>query len=309
MRPKPTPVHNNSLKYTSKTHIFLYINYLAIALDIAAISFKFDSDNIGITAHYVDWLVEAMRKCGEQEGRLPELVLSAGYTCVDVAGLAVLEREFGGKPVALAVEMLDPTDNPLTGPSRHKRCGQLYVIGGGGSSRLEPRQQFSSTGNVTEDRAEKVVDGLAPNGSRRFPVQSKQVGWIECGEINVLCCQNGGHGNGVRVRYEAHEQRFFEAMTSLDIVLNPQHTRMSRLHLLRRKVEALSTGTIIRAPSGKYWPVYVGTTNWNRARQLRSQSNLQCVMRDGRRLPPRDIIETENYILSLFSVDMPQRVG
>lgn len=139
-------------------------------------------------------------------------------------------------------------------------------------------------------------------------MQSRQVGWIECGEVNLLCCQNDGDERAVRVRYEALERRFFEAATSLDIVLNPQHTRMSRLHLLRRKVEALSAGTIVHAPPGSRWPVYVGTANWDRARQRRSQSNLQCVICKGRRLPPRDIIETENYILSVFTVDMPQRL-
>lgn len=282
---------------------------MVIKLELALISFQFDSYNQGITTSYIDWLAEALRKYEDREGRLPELILSAGYTCADAAGLAVLEREFRDKPVSLAVELLNPADNPLTGPDCTTDCGQFYIVGGGRGARLEPRQQFSSTSNVTEEGAEKVVAGLAPNGDRRFSIQSTQIGWIECGEINVLCCQNAGGENGVRVRYEALERRFFEAMTSLDIVLNPQHTRMSRLHLLRRKVEALSAGTIIRAPSGRCWPVYVGTTNWDRARQRRSQSNLQCVMRDGRRLPPRGIIETENYILSVFSVDTPQRVG
>jgi hypothetical protein len=71
--------------------------------------------------------------------------------------------------------------------------------------------------------------------------------------------------------------------------------------------EALSAGTIVNAPSGSRWPVYAGTANWNRARQHKSQSSLQCVMCDGQRLPPRDIVETENYILSVFTVDLPQR--
>lgn len=278
-------------------------------MEIALISFQFDSYNQGITSNYIDWLVEALRKCEVSSGRFPDLVLSAGYTCVDAVGLTVLEREFGDKPMSLAVEVLNPADNPLTGPPCHKKYGQLYVVGRGGAARLEPRLQFSSTGNVTEERAEKVVAGLVPNGDRRFAIQATQVGWLECGEINVLCCQNGGDENGVRVRYEALEQRFFEALTSLDVVLNPQHTRMSRLHLLWRKAQALSAGTIIRAPSGKRWPIYVGATNWNRAHQRRSQSNLQCIMRDGQRLPPRDIIEAENYILSTFSVDMPQQPG
>ncbi len=285
----------------------MFIYYMEGALDIAVASFQFDSYNKNITTHYVDWLIEAIRKCEDLEGRLPELVLSAGYTCVDRTGLIVLEREFGDKQITLAVEMLNPADGPLTGPDCPTDCGQFYLVGRGRAARLEPRQQFSSTGNVSEERAQKVVDGLAPNGSRRFSVQSKQVGWIECGEINVLCCQNGAHSSGVRVRYETLEQRFFEAMTSLDIVLNSQHTRMSRLHLLRRKIEALSTGAIIRAPSGRCWPIYVGATNWDHTRQRRSQSNLQCVMRDGQRLPPRSIIEAENYILSTFSVDTPQR--
>lgn len=257
--------------------------------------------------HYVDWLIEAMRKYEAQEGFLPDLVLSAGFTCADTAGVAVLEREFADKPVSLAVEMLDPADSPLTGPRRLKGCGQFYVIGRGGKVKIEPRQQFTSTGNATEGLAEKVVAGLAPNGGRRFSVQSRQVGWIECGEVNLLCCQNDGDKNGVRVRYEALEQRFFEAVISLDIVLNPQHTRMSRLHLLRRKVEALSAGTIIHAPLGRRWPVYAGTANWDRARQRGSQSSLQCVMCDGQRVPPRDIVETENYILSVFTVDLPEQ--
>jgi hypothetical protein len=277
---------------------------MVVKLDVALISFQFDSNNQDITTHYVDWLIEALGKYEKRDGCLPELVLSAGYTCVDTTGLAVLEREFSGKQVSLAVELLNPADNPLTGPNPLKGAGQLYVVGNGMGKRLEPRQQFSSTGNVTEQGAEKVVAGLAPNGDRRFSVQSRQIGWVECGEINLLCCQNGSRQNGVRVRYGALEERFFEAATSLDVILNPQHTRMSRLHLLRRKIEALTAGTIIRAPSGKSWPVYVGTTNWNRARQLRSQSNLQCVMRDGKPLPPRGIIETENYILSRFSVDL-----
>ncbi|MBI2240930.1 MAG: hypothetical protein HYU59_09035 [Magnetospirillum gryphiswaldense] len=276
-------------------------------MDICTVSFKFDSENKNITAHYIDWLIEAVRKCEGREGRLPELVLSAGYTCVDRTGLVVLEHEFGNKQITLAVEMLNPTDNPLTGPESPADCGQFYIVGRGSGMQLEPRQQFSSTGNVSDERVQAVVDALVPNGSRRFSIQSAQVGWLECGEINVLCCQNDEQKTGVRVRYEAHEQRFFEAVTSLDIILNPQHTRMSRLHLLRRKIEALSAGTILRAPSGKRWPIYVGTANWNHARQRRSQSNLQCVMRDGLRVPPRDVIETENYILSTFSVEMPQR--
>ena len=262
-----------------------------------------------MTLHYVDWLIEAMRKYEEQEGSLPELALSAGFTCSDPAGVAALEREFSGKPVSLAVEMLNSADNPLIGPRSLKGGGQFYVVGRGEKVKIEPRQQFSSSGNVAEELAEKVVAGLAWGGGRRFSVQSRQVGWIECGEVNLLCCQNDGDERAVRVRYEALERRFFEAATSLDIVLNPQHTRMSRLHLLRRKVEALSAGTIVHAPPGSRWPVYVGTANWDRARQRRSQSNLQCVICNGQRLPPRDIIETENYILSVFTVDMPQRLG
>lgn len=278
-------------------------------LKIGLISFLFDSDNPNITLHYVDWLIEAMRKYENQEGSLPDLVLSAGYTCADPAGVAALEREFGAKPVSFAVEKLNPADNPLTWPRRLKGRGQFYVVGRGESVKIEPRQQFSSSGNVAEELAEKVVAGLAWDGGRRFSVQSRQVGWIECGEVNLLCCQKVGGENAVRVRYEAIERRFFEAVTSLDIVLNPQHTRMSRLHLLRRKVEALSAGTIVHAPPGRRWPVYVGTTNWDRTRQLRSQSNLQCVICNGQRLPPRDTIETENYILSVFTVDMPHRRG
>ena len=276
-------------------------------MEIATISFLFDSDNQGITGNYTEWLIEAMRGCETRCGILPELLLSAGYTCVDTAGLAVLEREFADKQVMIAAEMLNPSDNPLIGPRHLKGAGQLYVVGGGRAARLEPRQQFSSTSNVTEERAENVVSGLSSNGGRRFSVQSAQVGWLECGEINVLCCQHGDREHGVRVRYEAHERRFFDAVTSLDMILNPQHTRMSRLHLLRRKVEALSAGTILRAPPGKRWPIYVGTTNWNRVRQRRSQSNLQSVFRDGLPVQPHDIIETENYILSVFSVDVPQR--
>jgi len=256
--------------------------------------------------HYIDWLIEATRKYETQEGSLPNLILSAGFTCADSVGVTALEREFSDKPVSLAVEMFDPADNPLIGPRRLKGCGQFYVVGRGGRVKIEPRQQSISTGNVSEERAERVVAGLALDGGRRFSVQSRQIGWMECGEVNLLCCQKDGDKNGVRVRYEALEQQFFEAVTSLDIFLNPQHTRMSRLHLLRRKVEALSAGTIIHAPLGRHWPVYAGTANWNRARQRSSQSSLQCVMRDGQRLPPRDIVETENYILSVFSVDMPQ---
>ena len=276
-------------------------------MKVGLISFQFDSDNPSITLHYVDWLIEAMRKYEKLEGSLPELVLAAGFTCVDATGLSVLEREFGGKPVSLAVEMLDPADHPLIGSHRPKGCGQFYVVGRGGRSELGPKQQFTSAGNVGEELAERVIAGLAPNGGRRFSMQSLQVGWVECGEVNVLRCQKDGAKSAVLVRYEALEQRFFEAVTSLDIVLNPQHTRMSRLHLLRRKAEALSAGTISGAPPGSRWPVYAGTANWNQARQHRSQSNLQSVISNGQRLSPRDIIETENYILSVYTVDVSPR--
>ena len=273
-------------------------------LNIGLISFQFNSNNHTITTHYASWLIEALRNYEARTGSLPNLVLSAGFTCPDTAELAVLEREFSDKPISIAVEMLDPADSPLTGPRHLKGRGQFYVVGGGKTARIEPRQQFSSTGNVTEELAEKVVAGLAPNGSRRFSVQSRQVGWIECGEINLLHC----HKDGVRVRYEALERHFFEAVTSLDIILNPQHTRMSRLHLLRKKAEALSAYKILKAPPGRRWPIYAGTANWDCVRQRGSQSSLQCVMRDGQRLPPNCTIETENYILSVFSVNIPQRL-
>lgn len=277
-------------------------------MKIGLVSFKYDSGDSTITLRYVDWLIEAMRNCGEQAGSLPDLVLSAGYTCMDVAGLSVLEREFGDKPVSIAVELLNPADDPLIGPRHPKDCGQLYVVGRGEARKIEPRQQFISSSNVAEEKVEKVVAGLAPGGGRRFSVQSRQVGWIECGEVNLLCCQKDGDSNAVRVRYEGLEQRFFDAVTSLDIVLNPQHTRMGRLHLLRRKIEALSAGTISHAPAGRRWPVYAGTANWNIAtRQRGSQSSLQCVMCDGQRLSPADIIETEDYILSVFTLDVRQR--
>lgn len=278
-------------------------------MKIGLISFQFNSNSPDITRHYSAWLIEAMRRYEEQEGALPELVLSAGFTCVDPADLTMLEREFGDKPVSLAVEMLDPADNPMIGSRRLKGCGQFFVVGNGRRLELGPRQQFSSTGNINEERAEKVVAGLGPNGGRRFSAQSRQIGWLECGEMNVLRCQQDGAAKAVLVRYEALERRFFEAVTSLDIILNPQHTRMSRLHLLRRKVEALSTGVIAHAPSGSHWPIYCGTTNWDAARQHRSQHNLQSIMSNGKRQSPRDIIETENYILSVFDVDVPQRLA
>lgn len=275
-------------------------------MKICLISFRFDSNNQDITENYIEWLVGAVRKQEARDGYLPDLILSAGYTCVDMGGLALLEREFGEKPISLAVEVLNPAHNPLIGPPDHKNGGQLYVIGRGKTIRLDPRQQFSSTGTITVQGAEKVVEGLAPDGHRRFTVKSKQVGWIECGEINLLCCQRDNHQNSVRVRYEALEQSFFEALTSLDIILNPQHTRMSRLHLLHRKIEALSSGKIIRAPIRQSWPIYIGATNWNCARQRRSQSNLQCVMQNGRRLESTYSTETENYIASMFTVDIGQ---
>jgi hypothetical protein len=281
---------------------------MEIKMKIGLISFKYDSCGYNITMRYVDWLIEAMRNYGEQEGSLPDLVLSAGYTCMDAAGLFALEREFSDKQVSVAVELLNPADDPVTGPRHLKGCSQLHVVGRGGTLAIEPRQRFKSSGDVAEEKAEAVVAGLAPNGGRRFSVQSRQVGWIECGEVNLLCCGKDGESSAVRVRYEGLEHRFFDAVTSLDIILNPQHTRMSRLHLLRRKAEALSAGSIIHAPAGRRWPVYAGTANWNRTTGQRgSQASLQCVMRDGQRLSPTDIIETEDYILSVFTVDMPRR--
>lgn len=278
-------------------------------LKICLISFLFDSSDPHIAAHYVGWTIEALHQYRERKASLPDLVLTAGFACMDDAGLAVLEREFHDERVSLAVEMLDPTDDPLVGSRRRKGCGQFYVIGRGKCSKLAPRQQFTSSGNIREELADKVIAGLALDGERRFSVLSRQVGWIECGEVNMLRCQQNSTKSTVSVRYESLEQRFFEAMTSLDIVLNPQHTRMSRLHLLRRKAEALSAGTIAHAPPGKRWPLYAGTANWNRARQHGSQNSLQCVMSNGQRLSPSNSIETENYIMSVFTVELPQRAG
>lgn len=273
-------------------------------MDIGLLSFRFDSNYPRVTQHYIAWLVEALQKYEDREGGLPELVLCAGFTCMDPNGLSILQRELGHKRISLGIEMLDPGDDPLVGPTGLKGSGQFYVLGNGKCLMLGPRQQFSSTSNVDEVRAGNVVTGLAVSGGRRFSTRSLQIGWLECGEINLLRCQQDG---SVAVRYPNLEKPFFDTMTSLDIILNPQHTRMSRLHLLRRKVDALSEGAIVNAPSGRHWPVYVGTANWNEARQRKSQGNLQSIMCNGDNLTPRITGETEDYIFAIYSVEVSHR--
>jgi len=269
---------------------------------IGLFSFRYDSGNPYITRNFPDWLIEGARKYERQEGALPDLMVSAGFTCADPASLKALEREFSHKPISLAVEMLDPADHPLIGSRSFKGRGQFYVVGNGRCLELGPRQQFTSTGNISEAAAEKVIEGLGLDGGRRFSVQEKQVGWLECGEMNVLRCPQHHSTKSVLVRYEALQRRFYEAVASLDVVVNPQHTRMSRLHLLRRKAEAISSGLFVHAPAKKKWPVYCGVANWDSMRQIKSQSNLQYIFRDGQKMQPRDIAETEDWIFSVYHV-------
>ena len=106
---------------------------------------------------------------------------------------------------------------------------QLFLLQNGKVIDLKTHQVFSEHKDATEENIERLLDELECH--RQFIVGEKRFLVIQCGENNVLKTQRGVKNRAeFRLQNSNLKKRFDKVIDSVDVILNPVHTKWGRFY-------------------------------------------------------------------------------
>lgn len=106
---------------------------------------------------------------------------------------------------------------------------QLFLLQNGKVIDLKTHQVFSEHKDATEENIERLLDELECH--RQFIVGEKRFLVIQCGENNVLKTQRGVKNRAeFRLENSNLKKRFDKVIDSVDVILNPVHTKWGRFY-------------------------------------------------------------------------------
>ena len=113
--------------------------------------------------------------------------------------------------------------------SRNLVGNQLFLLQNGKIVDLNTHQIISNHKDATEENIERLLDELESH--RQFMVGKKRFLVIQCGENNILKTQRGvKNGAEFRLQNRNLKKRFDKVMDSVDVILNPVHTKWGRFY-------------------------------------------------------------------------------
>lgn len=106
---------------------------------------------------------------------------------------------------------------------------QLFLLQNGKIIDLKTHQIFSKHKDATEENIERLIDEL--ERQRQFKVGEKHFLVIQCGENNILKTQRGIKNRAeFRLQNRNLKKRFDKVIDSVDVILNPVHTKWGRFY-------------------------------------------------------------------------------
>lgn len=106
---------------------------------------------------------------------------------------------------------------------------QLFLLQNGKIIDLKTHQIFSKHKDATEKNIERLIDEL--ERQRQFKVGEKRFLVIQCGENNILKTQRGVKNRAeFRLQNRILKKRFDKIIDSVDVILNPVHTKWGRFY-------------------------------------------------------------------------------
>ena len=106
---------------------------------------------------------------------------------------------------------------------------QLFLLQNGKVIDLKTHQIFSEHKDATEENVERLLDEL--EWHRQFMVGENRFLVIQCGENNILKTQRGVNNRAeFRLQNSNLKKRFDKVIDSVDVILNPVHTKWGRFY-------------------------------------------------------------------------------
>ena len=106
---------------------------------------------------------------------------------------------------------------------------QLFLLQNGKIIDLKTHQIFSDHKDATEENIERLVGEL--ERQRQFKVGEKRFLVIQCGENNILKTRRGVKNRAeFRLQNRNLKKRFDKVIDSVDVILNPVHTKWGRFY-------------------------------------------------------------------------------
>lgn len=106
---------------------------------------------------------------------------------------------------------------------------QLFLLQNGEIIDLKTHQIFSEHKDATEENIERLIDEL--ERQRQFKVGEKLFLVIQCGENNILKTQRGVKNRAeFRLQNRNLKKRLDKVIDSVDVILNPVHTKWGRFY-------------------------------------------------------------------------------
>lgn len=114
-------------------------------------------------------------------------------------------------------------------PEKGLEGNHLFLLRNGKLIDLESHQIFSTFDDANEDNIERLIEEFELR--RQFDVQGKRFLIVQCGENFILKTQRNAKNRAeFRLSNSALKKRFDKVLSSVDVVLNPVHTRWSRFY-------------------------------------------------------------------------------
>lgn len=114
-------------------------------------------------------------------------------------------------------------------PGKDLEGNHLFLLKNGKLIDLESHQIFSTYHDANEELIERLIEELELH--RQFNVQDKRFLIVQCGENFILKTQRNAKNRAeFRLANNVLKKRFDKVLSSVDVVLNPVHTRWSRFY-------------------------------------------------------------------------------
>ena len=218
-----------------------------------------------------------------------DIILFGGHTVLDMADCNELVDRIENKETSVVFEVKRVEESSFI---KLKNC--LYRIENSCLENMFTNQMFSTSKEIDDNipLCERFINELETK--RIVEIKKKRCLLVQCGEINIVKnIQKEGNRPVFRLSNNRDlEERFFNLLDSVDIVMNPIHTPMGNQGKMERRRELLSSNC-------RY---YFSTSNTDEKHSIDS-SSLQYSFYNGKRFI-ETIREVNNDVqIRMFDID------
>ncbi len=218
-----------------------------------------------------------------------DIILFGGHTVLDMADCNELVDRIENKETSVVFEVKRVEESSFI---KLKNC--LYRIENSCLENMFTNQMFSTSKEIDNNipLCERFINELETK--RIVEIKKKRCLLVQCGEINIVKnIQKEGNRPVFRLSNNRDlEERFFNLLDSVDIVMNPIHTPMGNQGKMERRRELLSSNC-------RY---YFSTSNTDERHSIDS-SSLQYSFYNGNRFVETIREVSKDVQIRIFDID------